>query len=187
MSDTTTSVPDANGTPTPTPEVTLKEIPNATELTNSLAAARRREGEATKALEETNKRLAALEAEKVEREQAEMSELDKAKADLEAKNAEIEQLGGYKTKYEEYEASLKEQVLKDIEGYSEEDQALVLALPLSKQPAMIKRLNSESPAAETAGAAGPKTGVKKVAEIWAMPPGPERDAAYAEYRKTVRK
>lgn len=127
-----------------------------------------------------------LQQEKEEREQAEMSELDKARAALEDAKGQVEQLGEYKTKVEQFETSLREQNLKAMEGWPEEDQELVLKLPLVDQPAAIKRLSNESAAAESAGSRGRVTGSKTVKEIYEMPPGPARDAAYAEYRKTVK-
>lgn len=109
---------------------------------NSRVAAARRDAEAK--LKETLKRLEALEAEKQEREEAELSELDKLKKQLSEKDNAINELTGFKDKWNTYELELADKVDKELSGLTDEQKELVEAVPLSKRLNLISQFKAST-------------------------------------------
>lgn len=123
MTDPNAPVPGEKGTPGD-PQ-TPKQPETAEQLKDSLYAARRREKEAADKLADTQKRLDALEAERKEREEAELSESEKLKKQIAEAQATIESLTGYKDKWSAHEQALSEQIEKDKEGLTDSQKAIV--------------------------------------------------------------
>lgn len=172
--------PNANGEPTPAPPVAKY----TEEERNAAAAAARREAEAK--LAETNKRLAELEAEKKEREEAELTELELTKKTIEELNAQVEQLTPFKETVEKQVADTKERVEKKLleSDLDDDEKQLVLDSPVQNQLALIDKLvtaKTVTPPA-TPGKIIGGVGDPKKDEILAMPDGPAKIAAWKKFR-----
>ena len=123
--------PDASGKnpeEQPTPQFTKADV-------DSAAAAARRE--ATAKLQEAQERLTALEAEKKEREEAELTELEKLKKQIgeydEKFKAVANERDTFKTKIEAINEQTATKAEKESEGLTDEQKAIIEALPLEKK------------------------------------------------------
>ena len=84
--------------------------------------------------------LETLLQEKKEREEAELTEAEKLKKQLEAKDGEIANLIIFKDKHEEWELREKEKIEQAMTDLQDDDKDLINALPLDKRIAMINKL-----------------------------------------------
>ena len=110
---------------TPAPKETE---PGNTDLQNSLAAARRREAEANKKLEELTNRLTAFETAEKERKEAEMSELEKAQAKIAELTGQVDQLTPFKLESEAREKAAAEKVEELAKDLTEDQKAIMDAI-----------------------------------------------------------
>ena len=91
--------------------------------------------------EPTKAELEKLRQEKKEREEAELTESEKLKKQLQEKDDQIANLIIYKDKQEEWERRETEKIEQAMADLSDEDKDLVVSLPLDKRMAMINKLN----------------------------------------------
>lgn len=124
---------------------------------DKVAAAARREAEAK--LKETQERLAALEAEKKKREEAEMTELEKLKKEREELAQTLEEreskLKSYEEKLTAHEQAIQDRVEKQLEGLTDAQKSLIELLPLEKRLDAIAEFKQAAPAAGNWGKGTP--------------------------------
>ena len=183
-----TPAPTAASVETPAETQPAQKVETPEDLQNSLSAARRRETEASKKLEETTARLQALEAKEKEREEAELSEIDKARKALEDANKTIADLEAHKQWRTEWETKEAEAITAEMDGLTDSQKGIVEALPLDQRRVAITEFKGAKPS--KGGSFGMKTGkdgtlsVGQITEM-AKEKGynhPDVKAAYAKLR-----
>ncbi len=135
---TPTPTPGGNGDPTPTPVAASY----TKEQVDSAAAAARREAE--KELKETNDRLTVLEAQEKERVEAELSETEKLKIQIDEINLELDshkKNTEWRTGWETKEA---EAIEKEMEELSDNHKTIVNGLPLESRRLAIQEFKAFS-------------------------------------------
>lgn len=94
------------------------------------------------------KTVETLTEEKKKREEAELSEIDKLKKQSAELLAQIENLSGYKTKWENHEKSLEESLNSQMDEhkFTDDEKKTVMELPLSARKLVVEKLIEASTA-----------------------------------------
>ena len=139
------------------------------ELDRIVAARVAREKEKLTEYEKLKEEHAKLLEEKKQREEAEMTELERAKKEREELEAKMKQLeeeaNQFKTKWQQHEEKLKEQIEKELEGLTENQQNIINALPLESRLDAIREFKQTKPKSGEWGKGSPGEGVKSLDEI----------------------
>ena len=181
MSDIKPSITDAIVEPTvipPAPTYTKEEV-------DSAAANARREAESK--LSESQKRLDALEAKEKERLELEMTELEKALAEVEEFKSKLEaselSASDSKEKLDAIDAKESEKVEEASKDLTDNQKKIVEALPLYDKMTAIAEFKDVKPPGITGGGKGSGIpGVKSLAEITELKKTNPKLAA-EEYKK----